>query len=118
MEAPMAYTFPPGFVPEPPEPEPEPPEPEVEDPDLARMGRVLAATEEALDRATSTIAAMYWLAKLGQLEPPGTPAFDISIRLQRAVMAFNHGEDLADAVGKIAAEYRMRSRPATWKEGE
>jgi hypothetical protein len=81
----MNTPLPPGFVPEPPEPEPEPPEPEHEDPDLARMGRVLASTEEALDRATSTIAAMYWLAKLGQLEPPGTPAFDLSVRMQRAV---------------------------------
>ena len=107
----MAYTFPPGFV-------PEPPEPEVEDPDLARMGRVLAATEEHLDRAEDAISVLYWLAKLGQLEPPGTPAFDISIRMQRAVKLYSEGEDLADAVGKLMAEYRMRSRPATWKGGE
>jgi hypothetical protein len=114
----MAYTFPPGFVPEPPEPEPEPEEEDIEDPDLARMGRVLAATEEHLDRAEDVISALYWLAKLGQLEPPGTPAFDISIRMQRAVKLYSEGEDLSDAVGKLMAEYRMRSRPATWQGGE
>jgi hypothetical protein len=114
----MATPFPPGFVPEPPEPEPEPPEPEVEDPDLARMGRVLAATEEHLDRAEDAISALYWLAKLGTLEPPGTPAFDLSVRMQRAACAYICGESLADDVEKLMAEYRMRSRPATWREGE